>query len=1118
MNFTAIQAAIRSRAHQIYKVMKLTTFLLIIALVQASAKGFSQKITLHETKAPLEKVITTIKQQSGYEFLYLDQDLKKETITVQVNNASIDDALKACFTNTDVDYKIVGNNIVLKKTEPNFLDKLKNQIKAELAQVAVTGKVTDEQGNPMIGVTIKIKDTQQATATDKNGVYSITVPNDNTVIVFSFIGFESQELRARDISSGSTIMLKATATNLHEVYINKGPYTEKEELSTSSTSRVTAKEIEQQPVTNILQALEGRVPGLQITQLNGQPGGGFTVQIRGQNSIRQGNNPYYIIDGVPFDSTLPTTSSGNGLLNNSLDKGNPLNFINPYDIESVEVLKDADATAIYGSRGANGVILIKTKSGKAGPMRADVTFNSGFSSQARSLPVMNTQQYIMMRQEAFKNDGALPVSSDHDINGDWDMNSYTNWQKVLTQNPAPYLNAQASVSGGNTNTQYIASTDYYRQSTPFPTQIAGDGADQKASFHLGLNTTSSDQKLKITFNGSYVSDKNTVQSADLSGSRLLPPNAPEIFNSNGTLNWAPLIPGQAGTWTNPYAGLYVGYKGNTSSLVAHTVLSYQILKNLTVSTSIGYTNTQTDEVQTTPTISMDPGTNPTSGSSKFNEINSHSFNIEPQINYNLNIKNGRLNTLLGGTFQSNNAFVNQLNSSNFSSDAVLANPQAAGTTTIGSNATQYKYESVYVRLGYTLEDKYLINLTARRDGSSRFGPASQFGNFGSIGAGWVFGKEKFIEDNFPILSFGKIRGSYAVTGSDQIPDYSFIELYSITGSPYNGVKGTYPSGILNPSLAWEIDKKLDGGIELGFFNNRINISASFYRNRSNNQLLPTPLPSVTGFGTINSNLPASVENTGQEYVLQTINIKSGSFNWQSSFNITLNRNKLISFPGLSTSTYSSQLVIGEPLTVIKAFKMIGVNPATGLYQFENASGQLTYNPNSAVDKISYINTNPQFFGGFGNTFDYKGFSLNFLFQFVKQTGKNLFSGSIMPGKFGSNQPLDFLNHWEKPGDQAKYELYTQSQSGSNQAYRDFIYAQQSDFSYSDASFIRLKTLHFSWTLPLQLDKALHFQSGQLFIEGQNLLTFTNYIGIDPETQAFTLPPMRIFTLGFDVRF
>lgn len=1094
-------------------VMKLATFLLFITFLQVSAKGFSQ-ITLKESNASLAAVLKTVEKQSGYLFVYNAQQIQLGTVTTDLKNATIEEALQTFFKNKPITYQIVDKNIVLlpkKGEDASLYDRIKDKIKAELQQVVVSGKVQDETGQPLAGVTILVKGNQTGAISDKNGNFSLTVPDENSALTFTFIGFETQELKAKDIVSGSVLVMKASITNLHEIVINKGPYDEKQKFLTGDVGTVTAKEIAQQPIGNVLQALEGKVPGLLITQSTGAPGGSFSVQIRGQNSLGQGTDPLYIIDGVPFESELPFQ-----LLNPQLNGGSPLNYINPYDIEKVEVLKDADATAIYGTRASNGVILITTKKGQAGSMRVNFNMNSGTSVPGRSIQLLNTQQYLAVRHAAFRNDGATPGPGDHDINGDWDTTRYTDWAKVFTKVPAPYINAIASVSGGNTNTQYYISADYNRQGTPYPTLTPGDGKDTKVSTHFSVQSVSPNGRFSINFSGAYEADNNRVQTEDFTyDSFYLPPDAPALFNPDGTLNWQPLSPGQPGTFSNPLADLYVGYKQITSSLVGNSVLRYKILKNFDVSLISGYTNTQNNEVNTFPSTLYDPGYHTTSNSASINEMNTHTYNIEPQLSlHDLKLSKGILNVVVGGRVAENVASVYGFEGSNFVSDELLENLQAAGSGTLSASTTddeQYRYTSLYARAGYNWEDKYILNITGDRDGSSKFGPGKQFGNFGAVGAAWLFSEEKFIHDNLPFLSFGKLRASYGVTGKEPGQNYLFLNLFNTLQYSYGGGQSLAGTTLLNPDLQWEVDKKLEYGLELGFLKDRINLQVSYYRNRSDNQLVSAHVSSVTGASSIEENLPAAIQNSGVEILLNTVNVKSDKFAWSSAFNISFARNKLLAFPNLDK--YGYDYIVGKPLNIVKVYHMVGINDTTGLYQFRDSQGNLTINPSSTTDRTSVIYLDPKYTGGFTNTFRYSGFTLDVFFMFVKQIGKNLFGA--YPGFAGvpENIPVAFLNAWQKPGDHAMYERFTQT---GGDAYTAFDHAQSSDFAYTDASYIRLKNVALSWELPQKWRKSIGVQSCNIFTHVENLLTFSHYVGVDPESQDFGLPPLRTITFGFQV--
>lgn len=1093
--------------------MKLTGILLLATILQVSARSTAQTVTYEAKSTPLSQVFAALEKQTGCVFFYDKQDLQRASpVTVNLQGVPLKSALEAILADQPLAFNIQGNTIAITRREKAAAPV---PIIATPPPHEVEGNVMDESGEPLAGATVKLKNGKIAAITDEKGRFILKNISDDATIEITYTGYAPQTVKIGNQISFKVSLSRAT-NKLDEMQVIAYGTTTKR-LNTGDVITVTSKEIEQQPVSNPLAALEGRVPGLVVTQNTGIPGGSFTVQIRGQNSLINGNDPFYVIDGVPYYSQIPGSNQGYGPLNVALHGGSPLNFINPYDIESIEVLKDADATAIYGSRAANGAILITTKKGKIGTTRFNVNVYSGIGKPTRKVGLLNTRQYLAMRHEAFTNDGKAPGPSDHDLNGDWDSTRYTDWQKVLIGNQAHYDDAQASFSGGNSNTQYLISGGYHRETTPFPTLLSGSGADQKASMHFNIYNISPNRKFKIRFTGSYLFDKNTTQSNDLTYTALsLSPLAPAVYNPDGSLNWVPTTPGGLGTWGNPLAQFLEGYKSLSSNLIANAFPSYTILPGLELKASVGYTNTQTNETQTIPTTRFDPGLHVTSGSSNFNAINNKSWIVEPQAEYNLQLGRGKFAVLLGTSFHENNTSVQNLSATGFSSDALLENIQAASSVSVRySNSTLYKYNAFFGRINYNWQDKYILNITARHDGSSRFGPGKQFANFGAIGAGWVFSREHFIQQHLSFISFGKIRASYGTAGNDQIGDYRFLDLYGPTQYPYQGIQALYPANLFNADLSWEVNKKLEGGLELGFLKDRITISASYFRNRSGNQLVTSPVSAVTGFGSIPANLPALVENSGQEYVMNTINVRTKNFNWTSSFNLTIARNKLISFPNLATSAYSQRFVIGQPITILRIIREIGVNDTSGIYQFADFKGNSTYNPNLSTDRTILINTTPKFYGGFSNSFSYKGFSLDVLFQFVKQTGQNFFGAySNMPGTM-ANQRLAVLNRWEKPGDINPYQKFSQDNSGS--AYNSFRYAQAySNLSYGDASFIRLKNLALSWQMDARLKQKLHLQDFRIYLQGQNLLTITNYSGIDPETQGGALPPLRVYTLGFQI--
>jgi hypothetical protein len=473
---------------------------------------------------------------------------------------------------------------------------------------------------------------------------------------------------------------------------------------------------------------------------------------------------------------------------------------------------------------------------------------------------------------------------------------------------------------------------------------------------------------------------------------------------------------------------------------------------------------------------------------------------------------GRIEALVGSTFQQNIHNSLAQYADGFSSDALITDPLAASTVgLLGDNYTLYRYDAIYGRLGYNFEDKYIINLTARRDGSSRFGLGKQFGDFGAAGMGWIFSKERFFADNFFLLSFGKLRASYGTTGNDQITDYQYLSTYTPNSPSYEGISGLYPTQLTNPYFAWEVVKKLEGSLDLGFLKDRILVSGTYYRNRTGNQLVGEPLPLVTGFGSVQFNLPAVVQNTGMELTLNTINIQSRDFKWTTSANLTLPNNKLVAFPGLSSfPAYENTYVIGKSLFIKNVYHYTGVNPQTGLYSFatKNANG----NPSAPQDQVISKPITQKFYGGIQNRFSYKGFQLDIFIQYVSQLGYNYITSFLPPGYINSNQPTAVLGRWMAPGNLTAIERF-----GTNgTVVSPFVDYRVSDGVITSASFIRLKNLALSYNLPTAWNGKMHLQNVRIYLQCQNLFTITHYMGPDPETAGLALPPLRMVTAGLQV--
>jgi TonB-linked SusC/RagA family outer membrane protein len=966
------------------------------------------------------------------------------------------------------------------------------------SQQPITGTVKDAQGI-LPGVTVLIKGKALGTTTDENGQFSINA-NPSDVLVFSYIGYKTVEITVAN-QTAINIQLEEDTTQLKEIVLNAGYYSVKDKERTGSISRITAKDIETQPVTNVLATMQGRMPGVNITQTTGISGGNFAIQVRGQNSVRTtGNDPLYVIDGIPYASESIGSFSTAGILSGTTS---PLNSINPDNIESIEVLKDADATAIYGSRGANGVVLITTKKGKVGKTKFTGNLTNGYGGVTQFMKLMNTEQYLTMRREAFENDGIVNYPANaYDLNGAWDQNRYTDWQEELIGGTAQFTNINSSISGGNAQTQFLLSGNFAKETTVFP----GDFRYKKGNIHANANHVSTNNKFSVQFSAGYTVQDNNQPYRDLTReSRILAPTAPALYNEDGDLNW------QNNTFSNPLGHLNGKYNALTNDLIANTVLSYNVFEEVQIKSSFGFSQLNHQESTTAPSTIYNPAFGIGSDNSVLflNNAKRRSWIIEPQINWQKSLNSVDLSFLAGATFQDNTASQTVFQALGFPSNSLINNLGAASNVSITQNDnSEYRYQAFFARANMNWNDKYILNITGRRDGSSRFGPGKQFATFGAVGAAWLFHNENFLKDS-KIISFGKLRASYGITGNDQIGNYQFLNTYTTTGVAYNGIIGLEPSRLYNSNFGWESNKKFEVALETNFLNDKIALSVGWYKNQSSNQLVGIPLPGTTGFASLQANLDATVVNQGIEISLYTENIKNKNFSWSTSVNFTQAKNKLKSFPSLEASTYRNQFVLGQPLNIVKVYNYLGINPETGIYQFEDVNDDGVIND---LDKQTVKDLNPQFFGGIQNQLKFKQVQLDFLFQFVKQENYNALKTFTMPGTL-NNQLAENVDRWQNEDDTAQFQLYSVNNAAARNAYTNYT---QSNASISDASYIRLKNIALYYTIPEEWTKKVQCR---ISLTGQNLLTFTKFKGADPEFKIQDrLPPLKIITTGLEITF
>lgn len=1088
--------------------------LLLVIFLSISITANAVQVTLNLKAVPLETAFHEIKKQTGYGFWYEKKymtDLPR--VTIGVKNADLIAVLDACLKGQPLSYQIFDKTIVVKRK--GTATSTGNPVKKAI-QEKVKGKVVDAQTKePLAGVLVKVKSPAMSVVTNDKGEFELILGEGKFEVIVQFIGYGSKELTVSSPNGDVILIAIGVVENaLEEVRINAGYYNVKERDRTGSIVRIDSKTIEKQNVNSPLLALQGNVAGLQVTQTTGVPGGAVSVQVRGRSSLNVlvGNDPLYVVDGVIFPSTRISSSTSNSINGGA---ASPLAMISPSELESIEVLKDADATAIYGARGANGVILITTKKGRSGKAQVYAAISSGYSQVGRKLKLMDTEQYLQMRMEAFKNDGLNPTALDYDVNGIWDKDKYTDWQEVLIGRNGGLTNTELNVTGGSNNFSYRIAGNFYKEDTVFP----GDFSFNRGGVSSTLNLGGAEDRLKMAFVLGYTRSQNTTIPSDITSFITMAPNYPDLYDENGKLNWqyknTPMP-------INPMASLQSTINSKTDNLVGNININYRMMENLYFRTSLGYNVITREELSRRPLTALSPATNPTplNRQSWFGNNLNNSWILEPQLNYQRNIWKGKLDGLIGMTFQGNDTKFQNISATGFNSDDLMND--FGNAATISRNETsnsQYRYIALFARINYNLLGRYLINLTARGDGSSRFGPGKQFANFGAIGGAWIFSDESWMRDRFPFLSLGKIRGSYGITGNDQIPDYGYLQFWTSAGAgSYQGISALTINRLSNTDYAWEKTKKIELALQLGLFRDRLNFEIAFFRNRTSNQLLLNPLPPSVGSTGLLVNIPAEVENRGWELQGLLNAIKSANWSWNIGFNLSLPKNKLLSYPDLQRSSNRLNYRVGEPLTIRQVYNT-SVDPLTGNYIFEDYDKSGTRND---ADRYLTKFIGQQFYGGLNNSLRFKWISLDFLFSFTKQTGNNYMRGiTYAPGFFSgangfTNQPVDVLDRWTANGDLGRFQKF----STTSASWLGYVAARgDGGLSVTDASFIRLRSLSLGFQVPKDFTGKIGIANAQLVLQGQNLLTITGYQGLDPESQSLAnLPPLRAISVGVKLTF
>jgi TonB-dependent starch-binding outer membrane protein SusC len=980
----------------------------------------------------------------------------------------------------------------------------------------VKGKVTDDKGEMIPGVSVTVQGTQQGTLTDAEGAYSIEVPGGAT-LVFSFLGYLKEEVA---VSNRSTVnvSLKTDTKALEEVVV-VGYGTQRKIETTGSIASVKAADLVQTPVANVAQGLQSRIAGVQINQNTGSPGGNVSVRIRGTNSINGSSEPLYVVDGIQI-------SNGGGINDIS-----PLSTINPNDIESVEVLKDASASAIYGARAANGVILITTKRGKSGATR--VTYDGYYGSQKvnKMLKILNASEFAQLENEVFKNNYYPDPTS---------LGEGVNWQKVIFRK-APIQNHQLSINGGNEKTQLALSLNYFDQEGT----LRGS-AFTRYSFRLNLDHQIS-KKIKIgtSILSSYsVADGIQTGSTDIGnagvvtatvlGAAIGAPPTLQPYRADGSLfPFGEQAGGQYREVVNPLNFIEILNKRAIKRTLANIYGDFSLFKGLTYRASFNIDQRgELYDFYSPRSIVNKSDLTDASGTGSKQNINGLALLHESILTYATNFgKNHtfKATAVFGTQFDQYNE--NSMSASGFPNDATRNEAmQLALTRTLFSNRTSQRLDSYLARVNYGFKDKFFLDLTARVDGSSKFGANHTYGVFPAVSAAYRLIEEPFMKD-ITWISDLKLRGSFGITGNaGGIAPYQSLATVAANGSNYminhGYVTGIDPTGIANPDLRWERSKQTNFGIDLSLLNNRISVIADVYHKKTDDLLYVKTLPLSSGYGTITGNY-AGLQNKGLELAVNA-RILDGTLKWDVSANTTINRNKVLGLDGGVTNerfiTTYTLLKVGEPLGVFKTYVFDGINQTgeailpgydgrLGGHKVKdiNGDGQIT-----SADQVITGNPNPKFIYGFSTNLSYKGFDLAAFLS--GSQGNDIYNASRLSfeNPLGQRNLLaGVVDRWSptNPNNQ-----YVSAFQGGRLPITNYV--------VEDGSYLRCKNVTLGYTIP----RFKGVQGIRVYVSANNLFTITNYSGFDPEVNTyagsntaigidnFVYPQAKSFLGGIQVSF
>ncbi|HDZ13298.1 hypothetical protein LCGC14_0901260 [marine sediment metagenome] len=1079
--------------------MKLTTILFLVSIFSTQANTYSQntKVSCNLTNTKITDVFEKIEKETEYSFLYNHNEIDtNRLISLKANDEPLKSVLKKLFSGSDITYVIREKQIILKRegyTNEKVIEKVTNRagITKPVQEIRVSGTITDSEGVPLPGANVLVKGTAVGVQSDFDGNYELNVPDGGNTLVFSYLGFKTMEFPING-KSVINVVLENDSSALDEVVVIGYGEVRRKDL-TGSVSKVSGDELANLPAARVDQTLQGRASGVQVSQISGEPGAATTIRIRGGNSIQGNNEPLWVIDGIIVGTDYN------------------LSNLNTNDIQSIDILKDAVAVSIYGTRGANGVILVTTKSGLgATPGEPNVSINTytGLQSIVTQVDFLDGQEHAAYANEDAEFRGsALPFPNLDNVPN-------VDWVDQVTQ-AAPVTNVDVSVSGvsESRNTNYYISGNYFNQEG-----LIRSSGIKKYVFRSNMDIKLS-EKFKVGFrmNISRLRQENPKFNIDALYVSTTPNRA--IFDDAG--NFTALDPITDGISPNYEADITLRQNHNlVTNILGNAYVEFRPWEKIV------FKSTFSPEINDFKQNRFNPGALPNNliinngGDARVDNSLSVSYINENTVTYSTDIgEKDRLTVLAGFTLQKSEFESSISQSFGLSNDATGFNNLGFGAdptrNNVGSGYNSFQLASWLGRINYSLNDKYLFTLVGRVDGSSRFAPGNKYALFPSGAFAWKLSEEEFIK-NLEVFSNLKLRASFGLSGSQAIPSYRTLALLDAANTTFNGSEnpGVNLGRPENPELKWETTKQLDIGLEMGFFDNRLSIEVDYYKKETEDLLLNAQLPRQTGFVSKLQNL-GKIENTGMEFLINSINVSNNNFQWSTSLSLSGNRNKVtdlggVDFINLATPAEQggtgARLIVGETVPVFTGVRYLGTwksqeeidqagiggSQDVGGPRFDDTNGDGQINE---LDFVVLGSPQPDFYYGIGNTLSYKNIDLDFFIQGT--SGNEVFNSLTQTALFGRPELTKYketVNRW------------TPENPTSNIPRAGTVASLSEVFSNSamieDGSHLRLKSLRLAYNIPVDKLGMKSLKGINLYMVGTNLFVLSDFRLKDPETSQF----------------